>query len=369
MKVYFFLRHSRKNSKGLCPIVCRVARSHDDRDDFRTKMFIEPSRWDSVRGLPIDNTESILTRLNNISGKLYRLIAINDEASPTDIVNEYRNPPEAKPDSIRDIVTEMHAKKVIPEQTKIRMEPSIKLWLKFTRNLSVTKTTQEHVEGFYNHIIESQSPHTVDKKLSYIKRIFTYAKANDYIKQSPFTNYKFPATPKLDPTRLSEQELMTIAKKGFEISRLEYIRDLFLFQCWTGFSYKDIFQFSAQYIVTHGSSQYIDGKRMKNGQQFFLPFFPEAERLAAKYNYHFKSISNQRYNSYLKEIADLCKIDKRFTTHVGRKTFAQRMIDQGYSAESVSKMLGHESFDMTQKHYARISERRIYLEHEKVIAA
>jgi integrase len=142
-----------------------------------------------------------------------------------------------------------------------------------------------------------------------------------------------------------------------------------VFQCYTGFAYKDIFAFHRGIVTESKGVKYLDGKREKNGKPYYLPFFSEAQRIAEKYDYNFQNRSNQKYNSYLKEIADLCEIDKNLTSHVGRKTFAQRMVDVGYSAETISKMMGHVSFDMTQKHYARISEKRIENEYWKIQAA
>jgi integrase/recombinase XerD len=370
MKVYFYLHRARQNKKGKCPIVCRVSASDTLRHDFRTLIFIEPERWDNVRGLPTDNHESILTRLNNITNALYRLISLGEEGvTPTEIVDRYRQPAKAKPTTLAQVEKEMFERKMYNENVRIRMAPGIKQFIAFTRNLSLSKVTQEHAEAFYRHMLKTNTDYTVDKKMQHIKRLFTYAKNNGYIQQSPFVNYVFPSLRRLEPEYLTDQELHTLSHKTFKVARLEYIRDLFVFQCHTGFAYKDIFAFSKDLVTESNGVKYLDGKRQKNGSPFYLPFYPEAERIAEKYNYNFQNKSNQKYNSYLKEIADLCEIQKNLTSHVGRKTFAQRMVDIGYSAETISKMMGHASFDMTQKHYARISEKRIETEYWRLNAA
>ena len=370
MKVYYFLHKARQNAKGTCPIVCRVSASETDRYDFRTKIFIEPSRWDSVRGLPTDNHESILTRLNKISNALYKIIGNADhDTTASEIVSRYRQPPRQRPTTLKQVEQEMWDKKMFNENVRTRMSAGIKQFIQYTRNLSISKVTQEHIEGFYRHMLQSNSDYTVDKKLQHIKRLFTYAKANEYIPMSPFVNYKFPPLRPLEPEHLDDDELDRLTKKHFSIKRMEYIRDLFVFQCHTGFAFKDIFAFSRDIVTEKNGMKYLDGKRKKNGSPYYLPFYSEAERIAEKYNYSFANKSNQKYNSYLKEIAELCEIDKNLTSHVGRKTFAQRMIDVGYSAETISKMMGHASFDMTQKHYARISEKRIEMEYQRIQAA
>ena len=73
----------------------------------------------------------------------------------------------------------------------------------------------------------------------------------------------------------------------------------------------------------------------------------------------FPNISNQKLNSYLKEIADLCEIDKNLTFHIARHTFATTVtLTNGVPIESVSKMLGHTNLKTTQI-YAKVVEKKI----------
>jgi len=68
----------------------------------------------------------------------------------------------------------------------------------------------------------------------------------------------------------------------------------------------------------------------------------------------------------LKEIADVCGINKRLTSHVGRHTFATTVtLTNGISLETVSKMLGHSSVTMTQR-YAKVVEDKIRNEMSKL---
>ena len=70
-------------------------------------------------------------------------------------------------------------------------------------------------------------------------------------------------------------------------------------------------------------------------------------------------LSNQKMNSYLKEIADLCLINKTLTTHVARHSYATSVcLANGVSIENVAKMLGHSNIKMTQ-HYARVLDSSI----------
>lgn len=70
-------------------------------------------------------------------------------------------------------------------------------------------------------------------------------------------------------------------------------------------------------------------------------------------------LTNQKMNSYLKEIADVCGINKELTFHIARHTFATTVtLSNGVPIESVSKMLGHKNIQTTQ-HYAKVLDRKV----------
>ncbi|MCG8309901.1 MAG: DUF3435 domain-containing protein [Cytophagales bacterium] len=79
-----------------------------------------------------------------------------------------------------------------------------------------------------------------------------------------------------------------------------------------------------------------------------------------KYNNELPKISNQKYNSYLKEIADIVGIEKHLTTHVARKTFGMLLLnDYDVPLETVSVILGHSSIATTQHHYTKVLQKKI----------
>lgn len=107
--------------------------------------------------------------------------------------------------------------------------------------------------------------------------------------------------------------------------------------------------------------------RAKNEEESVLPYFPDAKVIVEKYlkvnltglTLNLPVITNQKYNSYLKEIAAICGFSVNLTTHISRKTFGTIALNQGYSIESVSRMLGHTDIKTTQKHYATILKIRV----------
>ena len=180
-----------------------------------------------------------------------------------------------------------------------------------------------------------------------------------------FVDTKLPIT-KVDRGYLSEEEVLSIATKDISIPRLDQVRDVFIFACYTGLAYADIAQLRADNI-----KKMFDGKlwiithRQKTKTNVNVPLLPKAEKILKKYEGKFLDgvllpvLSNQKTNAYLKEIADICGIEKNLTFHLARHTFATTMtLGKGVPIESVSKMLGHTNIQTTQI-YARITNEKI----------
>ncbi|MEB2780467.1 site-specific integrase [Algoriphagus sp. C2-6-M1] len=155
-------------------------------------------------------------------------------------------------------------------------------------------------------------------------------------------------------TCLNPAELKRIEEKNFDIQRLKYIRDLFIFSCYTGLSFIDTMNLMHNDIVVGLDGEYwISISRQKTHQKSKAPLLPKATEIIDSYQGNLRAncrgrvfplISNQKVNAYLKEIAILCKIDKNLTFHLARHTFATTVtLLNGVPMETVSKMLGHAS--------------------------
>ncbi len=156
---------------------------------------------------------------------------------------------------------------------------------------------------------------------------------------------------------LTAKEVEILSNYTFENRLLKNIKDLFLFQCFTGLSYGDIWSSWNLEITEIG--RFLKGNRHKNGASYFIPLTKEAEQILKKYNYKLPIYDNGTYNRILKEIAAIVGIKKRLTSHTGRKTFATLQDSLGWSRESISKMLGHRSFKTTETYYLGDSDMRI----------
>ncbi len=160
-----------------------------------------------------------------------------------------------------------------------------------------------------------------------------------------------------------------LSTKNFKNERLSQVRDIFLFSCFTGLAYIDTKKLTHKNInLGLDGNKWIFTKRQKTKTTSNIPLLPHAEDIIQKYKEHktclntgklLPVLSNQKMNAYLKEIADLCGINKELTYHIARHTFATTVtLSNGVSIESVSKMLGHKSIKTTQ-HYAKILDAKV----------
>ena len=168
---------------------------------------------------------------------------------------------------------------------------------------------------------------------------------------------------------LTEEEIRTIKNKDFIGSGLNIVRDIFIFSCYTGLAYIDIFNLTKEQItIGVDGNIWIITNRQKTGINSNIPLLPIAEEIIKKYENHplvsnsgklLPVYSNQKVNEYLKTIADNCNINKKLTFHCARHTFATTVtLSNNVSMESVSKMLGHKSIKTTQ-HYAKILDKKV----------
>ncbi len=195
--------------------------------------------------------------------------------------------------------------------------------------------------------------------LTKAKTIFNYAIDNDMIDRNPFRKLRIRKE-EVEINPLTKEELLRIRQKEFGIKRLNQVRDCFLFAANTAMAYADLASVCREDIKQQGGVHYIQKHRVKTGVQYTIPLNDTAMEILRRYDYRLPMLTNQKYNSYLKEIADLCGIEKRLTSHIARHTAATMMINSGISIEVVAKILGHRNTQMTQ-HYAKMLDKTIIL--------
>ena len=206
------------------------------------------------------------------------------------------------------------------------------------------------------------------KHIERLCKMVNIAITMDWLVKDPFAKYK-QHFDKVERFYLTKEELSAIENKKFSIERLQTVKDLFLFSCYTGLAYIDTMNLTAGNIVKGiDGNDWLITSRQKTDTDVRIPLLPQAEELIKKYHDHpkavnygtlFPVISNQKMNAYLKEIADLCNINKAITFHIARHTFATTVtLSNGVPIESVSKMLGHTTIRSTQV-YAKVVEQKL----------
>lgn len=243
-------------------------------------------------------------------------------------------------------------------------------WKYNLEDLELRKLDYEFIKeyDFWLKTVRNCSQNTASKYLGNFKKIVLQCLKLGWIKKDPFSQFKLV---KKEVIRefLNEDELKILLKKKFSIERLSLVRDIFIFSCFTGMAYIDVFRLTpSQFFTGIDGQTWISYSRKKTDSLIKIPLLPQALFLIRKYDGFtecqmnekvFPCFSNQKMNAYLKEIADLCYIQKNLTFHMARHTFATTVtLTNGIPIETVSKMLGHKSLKQTQ-HYAKIIDKKI----------
>lgn len=387
LSILFFIKRVKTDKSGKAPIYCRIT-VNGGRSELSINEKVEPNKWDAaaqrvkgrneiVRSIndhieiieskikslfnkSIDNNESVSAGLlkDMLSGKRqkkYFLIQVFEENNKLVKLEEGQK----------------YAKSTV-RQYETTLE-RLKLFLKTSYNvkdIELEKVDVNFIRRFeiYIRTKYKNGDNTTMKYLKQLKKVIHYAMELGYLNKDPFYKYK-TAYSEVNRGYLTIDELKRIEEKKFTIKRLDQVRDVFIFVCYTGLSYSDLKELTLTSI-----SKGIDGKnwiiyeREKTGVRASIPILPPAQRIIDKYandpecvadNKLLPVKSNQKLNSYLTEIAELCEIDKHVTMHLGRHTFATTVtLTNGVPIETVQKMLGHKNISTTQI-YSRVVDTKI----------
>jgi len=206
---------------------------------------------------------------------------------------------------------------------------------------------------------------TIYRNMQRVKKMIQFAIDENYLQKNPFSLYKNKKY-KGVIVYLTDVELNKLMNHSFAQKRLQQIKDMFVFCCYTGLAYQEMSSLRAHHIATgFDGNLWINMIRQKTKQPIAIPLLSQAEVILDKYKEEgsdvvLPSISNQKFNSYLKEIAELVGIEKKITHHIARKTFATTvLLLNGVPMEVVSELLGHSKITVTQEHYAKVVKSKV----------
>ena len=225
--------------------------------------------------------------------------------------------------------------------------------------------TTSDMEDIYKYMLRKMSNNSAICYMRKLKTILIYAIREGYISTNPIT-FKFHKD-KVEKEPLTLEEVRRIRTVKLGSKRIENIRDLFILQCYTGLAFRDMSCFSEKDIkIDKDGKEWIVKERIKTGITALIPILPVVKEILVKYNYRLPTLTNQKYNSYLKEIQDVCGITKTLHSHLARHTCGTLLLNAGVDMLTVSKVLGHSSTKTTEAVYAKLLPETIMRRVEEV---
>lgn len=387
LSVLFFVKRTKTNVDGLLPIFIRVT-VNGARIEFSTKRFTTSEKW-SVEGNRMKGTSAETKATNSfldtLKAKVYdyqqQLIREDEVVNAENMRNKILGV--EKRSHMLIGIFQQHNEEIkalvgreFATATYTRYETSLKHTIAFLKwkykvsDIDIRKIDHEFVTSyeFYLKSVHKCNQNTTAKYIKNFGKIVRICLANGWIERDPFINYKCKIV-EVERAFLSQDEIETMFNKVLATDRLNQVKDIFLFSCFTGLAYVDVKKLSRKNIgFGVDGERWIFINRTKTDTRSNIPLLPIASAILEKYEDHpqvvnqdklLPILSNQKMNSYLKEIADVCEINKELTFHIARHTFATTVtLSNGVPIESVSKMLGHKNLKTTQ-HYAKILDLKV----------
>ena len=390
--ILFFIKRKKLLKDGTAPVYIRVT-VRKTAVEFATGKSIIPSSWIPLKGRVKGNTlhnKQLNAYLDQQEYALHDIALCiqreGKEVSAKEILKKYRG--EDKPKVYIIGLYEEHnaqLKKLIgisvAAATYKRHETSVKLFKEFLiaeckkQDIFIHEIDAVLLEKYMNYLmtIRHNNNNTTVKYLRNIGKILQIAISRGIIASSPMEQLQL-RTLEVEKEFLTIEELEKLAQTKFAVERLELVKDIFLFCCYTGLAYVDVSNLSVNDITKdNNGNSWIRKARHKTNNMCHIPILTSANAILEKYSAHRSNtgkllpvLSNQKMNAYLKEIADIAGINKNLTTHCARHSFATTVtLANNVSIENVSKMLGHSNIRMTQ-HYAKILDKTIANDMQKV---
>ena len=385
IKITFWINRTKKNSKNLVPVYLRVAHNYENFNRA-TGIRIPAADWDKkamrIRGA----TQEALTAnatLNSLKVKVLQIInQLNVSGKPYNIhtIQKILDGKEISQLTVLKIYDEQLAEmkklkgKDYTAATIIKYANThlrLKQYMKFKYRRSdmfLYELNYQFISGFEAFLKQkfNNSTTTCYKHYQRFTRVIHKAMHKGYIEKYPFENYKIKL-PKKRIQYLTQEEIDRIDQCDFNVERLNIIRDVFIFACYTGLAYAEVEALTPDNITKGMDGElWLNIYRKKTKKEYQVPLLPRALEILEKYKNHPQCLkrgkclpvpSNVKFNAYLKEIGDIAGIPKSkpLVTHLARKTFASTVaLSNGMNIGVLSKILGHNSIKVTIDSYGAI---------------
>lgn len=384
MNILFYLRNNRVNKSGKKSLLIRIT-IEDQKIPITPDIEVDPKLWDNEQKKMIGKTKEAIQINNQLDDIKVRLRKIHDNLNESGVstLKKVKSIFTQKDKVATTLVKYYSQRNTIIKELVDVSQKSQDLFDKHERNcerlseyikmnyniddIDIVDIDIDFIIGYQNYLMITYkcAVNTTAKYMQSFKSVLIAASKKKLISENPFNEYSLKLE-KVDKEALTEEELVLISQKTFASVRLERIRDIFLFSCFTGLSYIDVKKLTKENIKTSSNGQsWIYKDRRKTDITSRIPLLEIPKIIIEKYTNESNHemllpiISNQKFNEYLKELATVCNIDKHLTFHVARHTFATTVtLEKGISIESISKMLGHTNIRTTQI-YAKVTDPKI----------
>ncbi len=387
IRVIFYTRNTKINGAGLVPIYMRVT-INGQRFNAATSRYVDPVKWskdgERLSGKSKENREvndflaTLRTKAFSIQKKL---ITIERPVTVEEFERRWHGIKE-KSRMLLEIFQHHN------DQIKklIGLQYSFSTWRRYFTSLEHTRHFMQDTYGFsdiqidhikYEFITDYEfwlktkrkcNHNSTIKYLTNFKKVIHLCLKNSWLDRDPFAGYKMTKR-EVERAFLTDDELNELRSKSFSMPRVSQVRDIFIFCCYTGLAYVDVKKLTRSEIaIGIDGEKWIFTHREKTETATRIPLLTQALEILDRYKDNPECTnkgrllpvpSNQKMNSYLKEIASLCEISKKLTTHTARHTFATTVtLTNGVPIETVSRMLGHTNIKTTQ-HYAKILDKKV----------
>lgn len=368
MQLNFVCRASKARKNGLSPIELSII-INNERKVITLDRQINPKHW-NTKSQTVRGDKETTQYLQTVKQKLYtiqtEMLSLGMSLTPDTLVDAYKN-------GVTPSITILNLYEQHNNQYKLQYEQnqtSRTTYLKYNKakeylylyivqttskqDIDITKITPSFIDNHYTFLRQYMAHNSAIKIMKRLKKIIQLAIDEGYITINPF---KFKLQEEIiQHTPLSISDLNKIKNKHFHIDRLNKIRDLFLFQCYTGLAYADMKNLNKNNI----KNNMIIIQRQKTDIQSVIPLLPQALEILEKYDYNLPVLSNQKYNSYLKEVGYLSDIQAVMHSHLARHTYATLLLNNNVPVQVISKALGHSNTRITEKVYAKMNTETIY---------
>ena len=364
MKINFMIRPSKVKKDGTCTLEAVVS-VKGQRQTIFLERSVHPKQWNQKKQRSKqqeinDYLDSVITRFYNIETTLIR----DNNLSLYTLIDMYRNGDRRNATlwDICNLFLREYEKKVkvgeIVKPTLIKYQTILGYVARYLKSINrsdilITDVNQTFCEGLKVYMLGHLTNNTTFKYIKMFKKVLNFAVDSGYLIRNPcMVKMK---REKLEYHPLTIEQINAIRSKAIQNDRLSKVRDLFVFQCYTGMAYIDMATLSRNDIKDDKIIKY----RQKTNVKSIIPLFDVTKEILQRYDYTLPVLSNQKYNSYLKELGDVCNIPQSLHSHLARHTMATIMLNNGISLPSIAKTLGHSNTRITEDIYAEMLDKTV----------